>query len=126
MLGPEEGADTVVVLTPRMTTTRENLMTTEIDRRLNEEGTVASNSARVMLATVCVLGLVALMFLHIEPPANDREFRSEGDTDTTVMPAAIAPPFLHAPTRDPSLPSLDATFSRTDVAPADEAMAPTF
>jgi hypothetical protein len=89
----------------------------------DREGAATGNSVRTLVATLCVLGLVGLTFLHI---GDGGWFAAEATLPATDGPVATSAGSLHAPTSDPSLPSLEATFSRKDVTPADEAPAPTF
>ncbi|MFO1324607.1 MAG: hypothetical protein U1F15_11155 [Burkholderiales bacterium] len=87
----------------------------------DEQGADRANSVRAVVATLCVLGLASIMWIH--------SGASVGPIDEAPPAAAPAAPqtgSLHAPTTDPSLPSLEATFSRTNATPADEAQAPTF
>jgi hypothetical protein len=92
----------------------------EVDQKSGK----SPNSQRAIVATLYVLGLASLMWLH--------SGRSVSDESSAVpapdQPASVAATssYLHAPTSDPSLPSLEATFSRSDVEPADKAQAPTF
>jgi hypothetical protein len=94
----------------------------EIDR----EGAAKANSVRAFVATLCVLGLASLMWLH------SGTMGELSDSATTVPPAAADAAdtqhnaYLHAPTGDPSLPSLEATFAHKDAAPTGEPAAPTF
>jgi hypothetical protein len=84
------------------------------------DGARTYGTARAIVASLCVLGLASLMWFH------------SGAIATTDEPAAAPPAAapdtgsLRAPTTDPSLPSLDATFARKDDAAADQAPAPTF
>ncbi len=88
---------------------------TELERRRT-----GYNTTGAVVATLYVLGLASLLFLHNGP----------NGVSSAVAPTAPivadAPAYLHAPTSDPSLPSLEATLSRLENAPADEAPAPTF
>ena len=72
------------------------------------------------LAAVCVLGLASLTVFHLHgsdavPPL----------ANATMPGTSANNDFLRAPTTDPSLPSLEATFPR-GVERAQEAQAPTF
>lgn len=87
----------------------------------NDESPSATRSARAVLATLCVLGLASLMWLHSNAPGGVADAIAE-----SAPPPSGASGFLHAPTGDPSLPSLEATLSRTDLEPADTPAAPTF
>ena len=90
------------------------------------EGARKANMVRAAVAMTCVLGLTSLMWLHSGLVGGFGELTTPeivGATMVTSLPDQL---FLPAPTSDPSLPSLDSTFRRTDVAPADEAPAPTF
>ena len=87
----------------------------------DEQGATRANSVRAVVASLCVLGLASFMWLHSGV--------SIGPVEEAPPAAASAAPqtgSLHAPTTDPSLPSLEATFSRMNATPADEAQAPTF
>ncbi|MBK9115197.1 MAG: hypothetical protein IPM22_06055 [Betaproteobacteria bacterium] len=87
----------------------------------NTEGASATRSARAVVATLCVLGLASLMWLHSGPSGGPADALAEAPP-----PASATTGSLHAPTSDPSLPSLEATMSRNDVEPADAPAAPTF
>lgn len=87
----------------------------------NQEGASASRSARAVVATLCVLGLASLMWLHSGPSGSLADALAEAPP-----PASGATGSLHAPTSDPSLPSLEATLSRPDAEPADAPAPPTF
>ena len=89
--------------------------TTELDRRR------AGNTTGAVVATLYVLGLASLLFLHNEPNVVSSAIAPAAPT---VVSSATA--YLHAPTSDPSLPSLEATLSRLENAPVDETPAPTF
>ncbi len=87
----------------------------------NLESASASRSARAVVATLCVLGLASLMWLHSGPAGGLSDVLAEAPP-----PASATTGSLHAPTSDPSLPSLEATLSRKDLEPADAPAAPTF
>ena len=89
------------------------------------EGAAARNSVRTLVAALCVLGLVGLTLFHFDDGGGFANRFAKATLPETNGPVANSG-FLHAPTSDPSLPSLEATFSRKDVTPADEAPAPTF
>jgi len=89
------------------------------------EGAATRSSIRALVATLCVLGLVGLTFFHFGDGGAFAS-RSVAPTVPQVDSRVVGPNFLHAPTSDPSLPSLEATFSRKDVTPAEDAPAPTF
>ena len=91
----------------------------------DREGPVTTNSLRALVATLCVLGLVGLTLFHFDDGGGFANRFAKATLPETDGPVANSS-FLHAPTSDPSLPSLEATFSRKDVTPADEAPAPTF
>lgn len=93
---------------------------------LDREGSLKANSARAVVASLCVLGLATLVWMRIGAIGEFAETPAAGIA-SSVHTADVRPgDYLHAPTSDPSLPSLDATFSAKDVTPADEAPAPTF
>jgi hypothetical protein len=94
---------------------KENAMKSHTDLEQRRTG---SNSTSAIVATLYVLGLASLLFLH-----NGTTVVSSA---TAPAIATSAPAYLHAPTSDPSLPSLEATLARLENAPADEAPAPTF
>ncbi len=83
----------------------------------DRDGAKVANSARTIVATLCVLGLAGLMLFHTEP----------GNLFALDVPAVPARPgneaqaFLHAPTGDPSLPSLDSLRSQEAPTPAETA-----
>ena len=87
----------------------------------NQEGASARRSARAVVATLCVLGLASLMWLHSGPTGGLADALAEASPNAGATTGS-----LHAPTSDPSLPSLDATMSRKDLEPADAPAAPTF
>ena len=89
---------------------------------LDRDGSLRANSARAVVATMCVLGLATLVWMHVGESTGFGEMPTIGAVPATAKSSA----YLHAPTSDPSLPSLEATFSGMNVAPADEAPAPTF
>jgi hypothetical protein len=91
----------------------------------DRDSTAARNSIRTLVATLCVLGLVGLTLFHFDDGGGFANRFAKVAFPETNGPIADSG-FLHAPTSDPSLPSLEATFSRRDVTPADEAPAPTF
>ena len=91
----------------------------------DRESAATRNSVRTLVAALCVLGLVGLTLFHFDDGggfANRFAKATLPDTDGPVANSG----FLRAPTSDPSLPSLEATFPRKDITPADEAPAPTF
>jgi hypothetical protein len=102
---------------------REHLMKSRFD--FDRESAAARNSVRTLVAALCVLGLVGLTLFHISDDGRFATGHAEATQPATDGPVANSG-FLHAPTSDPSLPSLEATFSRKDVTPADEVPAPTF
>lgn len=87
----------------------------------NQEGASARRSARAVVATLCVLGLASLMWLHSGPAGGLADALAEAPSSASNSTGS-----LHAPTSDPSLPSLEATLSRPDAEPADAPAAPTF
>ena len=93
---------------------------------IDRQGAVKANSVRAVVATLCVLGLASFMWLH------SGTMGELADDAAAVPPAAAnaadAPrnDYLHAPTSDPSLPSLEATFAHKDAGPSGEPAAPTF
>ena len=89
------------------------------------ERAAARGSVRTLVATLCVLGLVGLTLYHFDDGGGFAN-RFASATLTPADGPVVNSSFLHAPTSDPSLPSLEATFSRKDVTPAAEAAAPTF
>jgi hypothetical protein len=104
--------------------TVEDTMQTRFD--IDREGAVKANSVRAFVATLCVLGLASFMWLH------SGTMGEVSDSAATVPPAADNAAdtprnaYLHAPTSDPSLPSLEATFAHQDAGPSGEPAAPTF
>ena len=87
---------------------------------LDPEGAREYGTARAIVASLCVLGLASLMWFH-------GGASTTADDNLMAVPAAVGDnASLHAPTTDPSLPSLEATFARKDDAAADPAPAPTF
>jgi hypothetical protein len=97
---------------------REHPMKSRFD--FDREGAVVARSVRALVATLCVLALVGLTLFH----AGDDGWINAGFVEAT-QPATDDPAatsgFLHAPTSDPSLPSLEATRFPDDVTPAAEA-----
>jgi len=96
---------------------------------LGQAGSAAVIAVRAVVATLCVLGLASLMWIHSSGAGVAGDVSSEATTPDVqaAMAASFIPSSsLHAPTSDPSLPSLEATFSRKDVTPAETAQAPTF
>ena len=89
------------------------------------ESAAARNSVRTLVAALCVLGLVGLTLFHFDDGGASASRFVKATLPETNGPVANSD-FLRAPTSDPSLPSLEATFSRRDITPADEAPAPTF
>lgn len=93
---------------------------------IDREGAAKANSVRALVATLCVLGLASFMWLH------SGTMGEISDNAVAVPPAAENAAdaqrnaYLHAPTSDPSLPSLEATFANRDAAPSGEPAAPTF
>jgi hypothetical protein len=104
--------------------TVEDTMQTRFD--IDREGAVKANSVRAFVATLCVLGLASFMWLH------SGTMGELSDNAAAVPPAAANAAdeprndYLHAPTSDPSLPSLEATFAHKDAGPSGEPAAPTF
>lgn len=104
--------------------TVEDTMQTRFD--IDREGAVKANSVRAFVAALCVLGLASFMWLH------SGTMGDVSDNAATVPPAAENTAdtqrnaYLHAPTSDPSLPSLEATFAHRDAGPSGEPAAPTF
>ena len=92
----------------------------------DRDGEVAANSVRTLVATLCVLGLVGLTLLHMGDGGGIANRSAEATLPATAAPIANSASSLHAPTIDPSLPSLEATLSRKDVTLAEEAPASTF
>jgi len=92
----------------------------------DRERATTANYVRTLVATLCVLGLVGLTVLHMGDGGGFSSWLAEATLPATDVPVMNSAGSLHAPTSDPSLPSLEATFSRKDVTPADEAPAPTF
>lgn len=94
--------------------------------RLDREGGALSNSRRALVAALFILGLTSLVWLHRQPAGVVLdEFGTNAATPTEATMPASRQSYLHAPTSDPSLPSLEATFSRAQAAP-DDVAAPTF
>ena len=91
----------------------------------DRESTVARNSVRTLVAALCVLGLVGLTLFHFDDGGGFANRFAKATLPETDGPVANSG-FLHAPTSDPSLPSLEATFSRKDFSAADDTPAPTF
>jgi len=92
---------------------------------VDRENAATRNSVRTLVAVLCVLGLVGLTVFHFEDGAGIGNPFAKAAAPAAAGPVADSR-FLRAPTSDPSLPSLEATFSHKIVAPADEATAPTF
>ena len=91
----------------------------------NHETTHRARTFGAAVATVAIVGLAGLIFLHAE-----RQSVHAGTTGD-VAPAAVidsAPTaFLHAPAMDSSVPSADQVFASRRAAPADAGdAAPTF
>jgi len=107
-----------------MPPTVEDTMQTRFD--IDREGAAKANSVRALVATLCVLGLASFMWVHSVPMGE------LSDNPAAVPPAAEQAAdtqrnaYLHAPTSDPSLPSLEATFANRDAAPSGEPAVPTF
>jgi hypothetical protein len=93
---------------------------------LDQEGAQGTNSVRAVVATVCVLGLASFMWLHSGGAGGFNDESAQSPTPAAMASTAPNPGSLHAPTSDPSLPSLEATFSRKDFSAADDPPAPTF
>ena len=89
------------------------------------KGGVRANSVRALVAALCVLGLVGLTLFHFDDGGGFASRLTKATSPENNGPVANSS-FLRAPAGDPSLPSLEATFSRKDATPADEAPAPTF
>ena len=93
---------------------------------IDREGAAKANSVRALVATLCVLGLASFMWVHSVPMGE------LSDNPAAVPPAAEQAAdtqrnaYLHAPTSDPSLPSLEATFAHKEAGPSGEPVAPTF
>jgi hypothetical protein len=75
-----------------------------------------------IVASVCVMGLVGMIWLHAEHPA------VQLGTAVYVAPAATPTDtaFLHAPAAFAAVPSADQVFSRRDASTDDAPAAPTF
>lgn len=93
----------------------------DFDRKNSRTG----NSIRTVVAALCVIGLVCwLTLLH---GGADGGLGDEfAQATTPAGPVAETTSSLRAPTSDPSLPSLEATFSRTSAPPVEDPPAPTF
>ena len=91
----------------------------------NRESPATRNSVRTVIATLCVLGLVSLTLFHFDDGTGFASRTAKATSPETRGPVASSD-YLRAPTSDPSLPSLEATFPRNAVAPAYEAPTPTF
>lgn len=83
---------------------------------IGQDGRPESRTVRAIVASLCVLGLASLMWVHSGIPG-------QPDESAMAIPADGSS-FLRVPTTDPSLPSLDATFARKGDADAEPA--PTF
>lgn len=93
---------------------------------LDQQGANGTNSVRAVVATICVLGLASLMWLHSGGAGGLNDDPARAPVSAALVSTAPNPGSLHAPTSDPSLPSLEATFSRKDFPVADDSSAPTF
>ena len=93
---------------------------------LDQQGANGTNSVRAVVATICVLGLASLMWLHGPGTGGLNDNPARSPASAVLASTAPNPGSLHAPTSDPSLPSLEATFSRKDFPAADDTSAPTF
>ncbi|MFO1414100.1 MAG: hypothetical protein U1F10_09415 [Burkholderiales bacterium] len=82
---------------------------------IDPEGAREAGVVRAVVASLCVMGLASLMWVHSGVPLQADEPSARAESAD----------FLRAPTTDPSLPGLDATVNRQDAA-ADPAPAPTF
>jgi len=91
----------------------------------DRESSATRNSVRTLVAALCVLGLVGLTLFHFDDGGGFASRLTKATSPENNGPVANSS-FLRAPAGDPSLPSLEATFSRKDVTPADETPAPTF
>ena len=80
----------------------------------------------LVLSALCVLGLASLMWLHSGGAGGFNDESTQFPAPAALASTAPSPGSLHAPTSDPSLPSLEATFSRKDFPVADDTSAPTF
>jgi hypothetical protein len=83
--------------------------------QLDAKGAATANTLRTVIAAMFVLGITSLVWLHTAP----------ADVHKDAAPVATPQSFLHAPSGDPSLPSLEATFARMPASP-EEPPAPTF
>jgi hypothetical protein len=89
---------------------------------IDSEGAAGAKAMRAIVASLCVLGLASLMWVHSGSvgPVEERS-PSIGGT-----PAAAEQSSLRAPTTDASLPSLESVMTSQRDVPADAAQAPTF
>lgn len=90
-------------------------------------GQPAERSTRILgaiIASVCVMGLVGMLWLHGESPnLQPGAYESAGATTPVAGQAA----FLHAPVTDRSVPSADQVFAQRRTASDEDATAaPTF
>jgi hypothetical protein len=92
--------------------------------RITVEGASTRNAVRALVATLCVLGLVGLTLFGFDDGGFANRFAGASLPEPTLSVENSG--FLRAPTSDPSLPSLEGTFSRKDVTPVDAPPAPTF
>ncbi len=94
----------------------------EIDRK----DAKSPNSRRAVVATLYVLGLASLMWLYTGKTVDLGGGPAVATAPDQPVPVVAGNDYLHAPTSDPSLPSLEASLSRSDTEPADKPQAPTF
>lgn len=95
-------------------------------------------SLGAVVATACVAGFVGLIWLNTHMAADHTGSVTTGptpfasleppivDAAATASRTSSTTGYLHAPTSDPSLPSLEATFSKASVSADADEPAPSF
>lgn len=94
--------------------------TTELERSTDRDTSVLG----AIIASVCVMGLVGMLWLHGDAPTM-QPVTTGSAAAVTAVPGQAA--FLHAPATDVSVPSADQVFAQRSAASDEDAVAaPTF
>ena len=91
-------------------------------KTIDREGAVQAAATRSLLATALVMGLAALVWVHV-----DFESRSVPTVERVLAPASPGSEgSLHVPAGDPSVPAADSVFARGGRPTLDVPPVPTF